>query len=183
MLRSRIELLQSLPIFKGLSERQLDTIANTGAKAFFEAGDNLISKDESGDTAFLIMTGAARCLQFPGGPAASEKIEPGSLIGELAMLVDTVHPFTVQAFVRVRALALKREALARAMEQEPAIAQQISANLTSRLQEFARDVRRLDSFLAKIEASPSLEAGVQPRLRGSQAAALQYIPHLPLPPG
>ena len=170
MLRSKIELFQGLPIFRGLSENQLGFIVNAGAKAFFETGENLISKDERGDTAFLIMTGTARCLQFPGAPAASENVEPGSLVGELAMLVDTVHPFTVQARDRVRAFALKRESLRRVMEREPGIAQQISNNLVLRLQNFARDLRRLDNFLAGIEASPSLAEDVL-RLQQSKATA------------
>lgn len=178
MLRSRIELLRSLPIFKGLSEKQLGLIVNAGEKAFFEAGENLISKDERGGIAFLIMTGSARCLQFPGAPAASGNIEPGSLVGELAMLVDTVHPFTVQARDRVRALALKREALKQAMEREPAIAQLISNNLVLRLQNFASDLRRLDDLLAEIEASPSQAGNVQ-RLQETVTAALPRLLQVP----
>jgi CRP/FNR family transcriptional regulator, cyclic AMP receptor protein len=178
MLRSKIELFQGLPIFSGLSEKQLGLIVNAAVKVFFEAGENLILKDERGDTALLIMTGAARCLQFPGAPAASENIEPGSLVGELAMLVDTVHPFTVQARDRVRALALKRGALKRVMEREPAIAQKISNNLVLRLRNFARDLRRLDNYLAEIEASPS-QAENAYRLRESANPALSRLPLLP----
>lgn len=159
MLAPKIELLENLPIFKGLSGKQLGSIADAATKAFFEAGDNLITKDHQGDTAFLIMTGAAKCLHFPGMPASSDRIGPGSLVGELAMLVDTVHSLTIQASFRVRALALHREALRQVMERDPAIAQQISDNLLVRLQTFARDLRRLDDFFAKSEdtASQSVE--------------------------
>ncbi len=160
MLGSKIELLENLPIFGGLSNAQLGAIVTAAAKAFFEPGDNLITKDQPGDAAYLILTGTAKCIHFPGNPAAGDKIEPGSLVGELAMLADTVHAFTVQAKVRVRALALKREALKRTMERDPAIAQQISDNLVARLQIFANDLRRLDRFLADIEGSPHLESGV-----------------------
>ena len=41
MLGQKIELLEALPIFKGLSRRQLASILDVAAKAYFEAGDNL----------------------------------------------------------------------------------------------------------------------------------------------
>ncbi len=181
MLGSKIELLENLPVFRGLSEKQLGIIVGVAVKAFFETGENLITKHEPGDTAYLILTGSAKCLNFPGAPAAGDKIEPGSLVGELAMLVGTVHALTVQAKVRVRALALKRQALKQAMESDPAIARQISDNLLVRLQAFASDLRRLDNFLANIEGSPLLEGSVygwQPP-EGRVAA---FPRRLPLPP-
>ena len=155
MLDPKIELLENLPIFKGLSRKQLGSIVEAAAKQFFETGDNLIIKDEPGDTAFLILTGAAKCLHFPGSPLASDQIGPGALVGELAMLVDTIHTLTVQARGRLRALALRREALRQVMERDAAIAQHISDNLLARLQNFARDLRRLDGFLAQVEARTS----------------------------
>jgi len=179
MLGSKIELFESLPIFSGLSERQLGLIVNISEKVFFEAGENLIAKDQPGDTAYLIMTGSAKCLNFPGTPAAGDKIEPGSLVGELAMLVDTVHALTVQSKVRVRALALKRQALKQAMERDPAIARQISDNLLLRLQNFASDLQRLDSLLANIEGYPLLEGSVHGRLPDGRAAVFPRRPQLP----
>ncbi|MGO8952892.1 MAG: cyclic nucleotide-binding domain-containing protein [Rhodomicrobium sp.] len=181
MLDPKIGLLESLPIFRGLSGKQLGSIVDVTTKAFFEAGENLITRDYPGDTAFLIMTGAAKCLHFPGTPPASDQIGPGSLVGELAMLVDTVHALTVQARVRVRALALHREALKSAMECDPAIAQQISDNLLVRLQTFARDLRKLDDFLAQVESPAYLEGGGTERYPAGHASAFSRLPHLPPP--
>jgi CRP/FNR family transcriptional regulator, cyclic AMP receptor protein len=151
MLDSKIGLLEALPIFNGLSRKQLGSIVDVTSKAFFYAGDHLITKNSPGDTAFLIMTGAARCLQFPGIPVSAEHIGPGALLGEMAMLVDTVYALTIQATGRVRALVFHREALKRAMQQEPAIAQQIAENLLARLQSLAQDLRRFDGLLARVE--------------------------------
>ncbi len=176
MLRSKIELLENLPIFGGLSKAQLGSIVDAAAKAFFEPGDNLITKDQPGDAAYLILTGTAKCIHFPGIPAAGDQIEPGSLVGELAMLADTVHALIVQAKVRVRALSLKREALKRTMERDPAIARQISDNLVARLHTFACNLRRLDRFLADIEGSAHLESGDYGRPAESRGAAFPRQP-------
>jgi CRP/FNR family transcriptional regulator, cyclic AMP receptor protein len=164
MLGQKIELLENLPIFRGLSRKQLGMIADAATKAFFEPGDCLIEKDAPGDTAYLILTGTAKCLQFPGTQAASGNAGPGCLAGELAMLIETVHTLTVQAMERLRALAIHREMLRGIMERDPAIAQQISENLLLRLQNFAQELRKVDSLLLKAE-------GAEQTVEKSQAGA------------
>ncbi len=181
MLGQKIELLEALPIFKGLSRRQLASILDVAAKAYFEAGDNLAVRNSRGDTTFLILTGVARCVDFPGNPAACEKVEAGSLIGELAMLVETIHSLTVQASVRLRALAFRRNAMKSVMLNDPVIAAKISGNLLIRLQTFAADLRRLDSFLAYVEGAAPLVYGIHAQLE-PQAAAFSQLPHeTPIP--
>jgi CRP/FNR family transcriptional regulator, cyclic AMP receptor protein len=151
MLDSKIGLLEKLPIFEGLSEKQLGVLVKIATKAFFQSGDNMITKDEAGTSAFLIITGSAKCINFPGADAPRKDIGPGSLVGELAMLVHTVHSLTVQANERVRAMAISREALWQAMHQDPIIAQKISDNLLVRLQNLAEGLRRFDRLLQDVE--------------------------------
>jgi len=178
MLGSKIELLERLPIFRGLSRRQLGLIADASQKAYFQAGENLIAKDQPGDTAYVIMTGTARCLHFSGAPASGDRIGPGMFVGELAMLVDTDHALTVQAKDRVRAMALHRDALTLVMERDPAIAQQIAGNLLTRLQDFGRDMRKVDDFLAQFET-----AARERRIMRRAGAGARALPHvLPFPP-
>jgi CRP/FNR family transcriptional regulator, cyclic AMP receptor protein len=176
-----IGFLEALPIFRGLSRRHLGYVLDVACKEYFEPGDNLIVKNSTGDTAYLILTGTARCLDFPGTPAGSERIVAGCLAGELAMLVETVHSLTVQADARVRALAFRRDAMTCLMQRDPFIATQISDNLLARLRSFAGDLRRLDNYLAKIEALPcggySVPAPPRPR-----ATARARAPHLPAIP-
>jgi CRP/FNR family cyclic AMP-dependent transcriptional regulator len=176
MLGYTIEFLEALPIFRGLSRRHLGYVLDVAPKAYFESGDNLIVKNDRGDTAYLILTGAARCLNFPGTPAASKKIVPGCLVGELAMLVETVHSLTVQANARIRALAFRRDAMKWVMQQDPVIAAQISDNLLVRLQSFSSDLRRLDNYLAHIEESAPEDYDIR-ALPEPPDAARALLPH------
>ncbi len=175
MLDPKIGLLENLPIFRGLSRKQLGSIVDVATKAFFDAGDNVITRDDPGHTGFLILSGTATCLHFAGRPATGASIGPGALLGEMAMLVDSVHALTVQATVRVRAMAIHREALKRAMQQEPAIAQQISDNLLSRLQSFAHDLRRLDGALAHTERTGMFEPGALAESRPEISRSLSRL--------
>src|SRR5579883_266426 len=97
MLEWKIELLQNVPIFRGLSESQLRAIDDAGEKRFFEAGETLLKEGEKGTTAFLIVSGKALCPRMENGEAVTEDLWPGTLVGELAMLVETQHNYSVTA--------------------------------------------------------------------------------------
>jgi len=153
MLDTHIELLRALPIFRGLGEKQLAAIVDCGKKTYFEAGQALTRKDQPGDIAFLVLSGTVRCTDFPGKGETTEPIGPGALIGEMAMLVETVYPLTVEASDRVRTLAFQRYRLTRVMRRDPTIARQLADNLLLRLRSFARDLRRFELALGHKEAA------------------------------
>ncbi len=153
MLDPNIELLQTLPLFRGLPDKQLRAILAAMQKTFFQAGEELITKDQIGNTAFLMISGTARCYDLQYGQALKEVLQRGTLIGELAMIVETLHNFSVRATDRVRALAIHREALRTVMEADALIAQQISDNLLLRLRGFSSELRKFDRRLAVMESA------------------------------
>ena len=182
MLGDTIELLETLPIFKGLSRRQLSYILDIAEKVFFEPGENLITRNCTGNEAYLILSGTARCQDFPGNPAASETIGAGCLVGEVAMLVETIHSMTIQAKMRVRALEFSRGALTWVMRYDQAIAEQVSDNLLVRLQNFASDLQRLDDFLCYIEDAAPLVYRIRtmPEQRGIARRPMPAMPSMSL---
>ncbi len=151
MLDHKIELLQQVPLFAGLEKDQLEAVASAGRKRYFEAGENLITQGEPGDTAYLILTGKAGCARIVNGEEFVEDLWPGTLVGELGMMVQTEHGVTVTASERLRALALHRDAFREVMEQNPGVAQHISDKLLQRLHHLASKLREVDSKLAEIE--------------------------------
>jgi CRP/FNR family transcriptional regulator, cyclic AMP receptor protein len=151
MLDHKIELLQRVPLFVGLSEDQLNAIASAGQKRFFEADENLIAEGETGNAAFLILTGKAGCPKIEKGDVLVEDLWPGTLVGELGMLVETVHSLTVKAKERLRALAFHRDAFRALMEKDPSLAQHISERLLVRLHGLAAELRKVDSKLSALE--------------------------------
>ncbi|MFZ0569513.1 MAG: cyclic nucleotide-binding domain-containing protein [Rhodomicrobium sp.] len=151
MLDQKIELLQLVPLFDGLTAAHLEAIAMAGKKRYFEAGEKLIAQGEKGDTAFLILTGKAGCTKSEKGRVFVEDLWPGTLVGELGMLVETVHSVTVTANERLRALAFPREVFRALMERHPEIAKHISEKLLIRLHGLAAQLREVDNKLAQIE--------------------------------
>ena len=151
MLDQKIELLQQVPLFSELSEDLLSAIAGCGQKTFFEAGEQLLTEGQAGSTSYLIMTGKAGCPRIEGSDTLVEDLWPGTLVGELGMLVETVHNVTVTAQERLRALAFHRDAFRAVMEAHPALAQHISEKLLVRLHGLAAEIRKIDGKLADLE--------------------------------
>jgi CRP-like cAMP-binding protein len=151
MLEWKIELLRKVPLFDGLSESQLRAIADAGQKKFFEAGEALISEGEKGSAAYLVVSGKAACPKMEKGERLVEDIWPGTLVGELAMLVETQHNFTVTATERLRALAIHKDDFRQVMEADTRLAQHIANRLLARLHGLAKELREVDNKLAEIE--------------------------------
>lgn len=154
-LETNAELLGRVPILEGLSPEQLSAIANKGKKTFFAEGRSIIEAGAKGDTAYLILTGLAGVEPDAETGREAEMLEPGTLVGELAMLVETTHSLTVKAKVRVRAMAIARADLYELMEAEPAIAHHFSQKLLERLAALATDLRQMDTRFAMMEFSLS----------------------------
>lgn len=152
-LESTVELLDRIPIFNGLSLLQLTAIAATGKKVFFAEGEKIIEAGKSGESAYIVLSGNAESRSGEDGAEITETVLPGSLVGELAMLVEMTYTVTVTATERVRALEIQREALRGVLEADPSMAQHFSDKLMQRLLDLAGELMAVDAQVAAIEAS------------------------------
>ncbi len=147
------ELLGGMSLFHGLTPQQLSAVAKLGEKEFFGAGDAIIRNRSKSKAAYLILSGSVETRPTKKSGLEPEIFEAGALIGEMAMLTDSVALMDVVARERVRALAISREALYRLMDEDPEIALRLSETLTARLLNLAYDLRELDARFAALEAS------------------------------
>jgi CRP-like cAMP-binding protein len=153
VLDKNAELLGMVPIFNGLTTEQLSAIVAKGKKTFFEAGAQIIAANEEGQTAYLILSGSAKTKPPRESKIAPEELGPGTLIGETAMLTETVYSIDVVAGERMRTLALRRDDLFAVMETDPSIAHNLAEKIRERLMYLARDMREVDARFALLECS------------------------------
>lgn len=143
-----IKPLLRLEIFQGLKPLQITEIARQAERIVFREGDIIIHSGAPGDAAFVIVSGEAVCLKRTGVNVRAEPIEPGSLIGELAMLIEHDYSVTVVAKTPVRALKLVRESMHGQMRDDRHLAEHISGKITERLTRLAAELRMIDGRLA-----------------------------------
>jgi CRP-like cAMP-binding protein len=145
-----IKPLLRLEIFQGLKPLQITEIARQAERIVFREGDIIVHSGASGDAAYVIVSGEAVCLKRSGTNVRAEPIEAGSLVGELAMLVEHDYSITVVAKTPVRALKLSREAMHGQMRDDRHLAEHISGKITARLTKLAAELRTIDSRLAHV---------------------------------
>jgi CRP-like cAMP-binding protein len=136
------------PLFSGLTPLQLKIVALSAERVTFDDGDALINEGEQGDAAFLVVSGTLERLAGPLNGGEREAYGPGTLVGELAMLIETEHTSTVVASGSVRALRFTREVMHEIFQSYPDIAGHFVQRLTQRLSGIAARLHEIDRRLA-----------------------------------
>jgi CRP-like cAMP-binding protein len=99
----RLELLQSVPLFKYLNPKELARIDRLFTIHDLGAGQVLTTEQTVGRQAFIILSGRA-AVTIRGRPIAT--VGPGEIIGEMALLDRQPRTATVTALEPVRAFVL-----------------------------------------------------------------------------
>lgn len=140
--------LLRLPIFAGIKPSQLAQITQTAERVKYLPGDVIVKAGQPGDAAYVVLTGAAQRVAGAAGSPATESIAPGSLIGEMAMLIEHDYTATVIARDRVFCLKVLRSALHAQMLADPTLAQHFHDRVTEQLKRTVEELRRIDKDFA-----------------------------------
>jgi CRP-like cAMP-binding protein len=154
-----------VPLFAGLKPLQITEIARQAEKLSFRPNQIITKLGQPGDGAFLIVAGLA-CRVEPLEPMATpEPIAPGSLLGEMAMLVEHDYGSTVVAQERVLCLKITRAALHAQMLDDSPLAEHFRSRITERLRRVQDELRQIDGALAACGSQvPPAEATAPPAL-------------------
>ena len=140
--------LVRVPLFNGLSKSQLQALADAAERVAIDAGTTIIAEDQAGDAGYLLVKGRAARVDGVGRPI--EPLQLGTLVGEMAMLIDTRHTVTVIAIEPIKALKLTRASMLAAMQADPDIAAHFVTKLTARLRLLAEELKAVDDGLGGI---------------------------------
>ena len=136
--------LLRVELFQGLKATQLTQIGRAAERIVYRAGDTITRTGDDADAAILIVSGAAEW--FDG--SASDEIEIGSLIGEMAMFIDHVYGATIVAKSQVRCLKLPRAEMQALLLQDSSLAQHLTSKIANRLTRVADQLRAIDNTIA-----------------------------------
>jgi CRP/FNR family transcriptional regulator, cyclic AMP receptor protein len=155
-----VQSLLKVELFAGLRPLQVAELARRSDRIVYKPGDTIISEGAVGDAAILIVQGDAVRVSGPALSQPAEAICEGSLIGEMAMLIEATHSSTVVARSMTRAIRLTRSAVLSQLESDPSIADHLSRALARRLYDMAGQLRDLDETLNSIELEyePAIQA-------------------------
>lgn len=138
----------SLPLFRDLKPLQISEIARRAERIVYRTGDIIAAEDQLSDAAILIVSGTCVRRTVDGKKTREEFLPEGSMVAELAMLVEVVHPTTIVARDQVRALKISREKMHELMQEDAALAAHFSSLILKRLHALADDLLAVDELLS-----------------------------------
>ena len=127
---TKAEVLRSVPLFQGMTDRSVETIASLAEETRFESGSTLVREGEPGDQFLIIRDGSAVVDQ--GGHAIRE-LGSGDFLGEISLIDGRPRSATVTATAPIDALAIDRAGFTRLMDDFPSVRHDLLNALTQRV--------------------------------------------------
>lgn len=147
-----IEFLKNLPLLSELSPDQLRLLAFGADFRITREGETLFRPGDFADSGFLVKSGSIGLYngEETDGPP-DDVAEPGTLIGEMALLIDTRRTVRAVALERSELLQIRKALFRRMLEEFPEIARRLQRSLADRVGTFARDIAPVADALDRAE--------------------------------
>ena len=122
--------LAEVPLFEGLSKRQLRRVAKLARIRRFASGSAMVRAGDAGTSFFVLLDGRARVV--PRGGRA-KRLGAGDSFGEMALLDGAPRSADVVADGEVLTLTIGRSSFGKLLRKEPALTQALLRTLAARL--------------------------------------------------
>ena len=129
--QERLEVLRSLALFRGCTDKELEFIASRADEVDLPAGKVLTERGKSGGDFFIILEGKAEVDASQG----KRTLGPGDFFGEIALIDNGPRTATVKAATPMRCLVLGHSQFRDVLHQNGEIAVKILRAVTQRLRE------------------------------------------------
>jgi CRP-like cAMP-binding protein len=147
-----IALLQQVPLFARLEREALRLIAFSAEARVYRAGDVIFRKGDRSDGAYLVTGGAVALDASDDGAPVEHVARTGTLIGEHAMIVETVRPATAIAREPTNALKIPRRIFRRVLEEHPESAEVLRQDIAGRLVGLSQRLEGVRASLLAVDA-------------------------------
>ncbi len=127
---SKLEALRGVPLFAGLSKRDLAAVARITDELDFPSGKELITEGEPGRQFFILLEGEA-VVRRRGRKVNS--LSAGDFFGEIALLSDRPTTASVTTSAPVLVAIVTRPSFSRLLRESPQLQQRILKTVAERL--------------------------------------------------
>jgi CRP/FNR family cyclic AMP-dependent transcriptional regulator len=132
----KIDLLRTVPLFKGLGDRQLERISALADIIDLPADRRIMGQGERGAEMFLMVRGSAR-VERDG--VTLKDLGPGEVLGEIALLDGGPRTATVTLVEASRLLVLARREFHALMDEFPEVRLHVLEKVAQRLRSLEHD--------------------------------------------
>ena len=146
-LEDNIRALERTPVLADIGREALRLLAFSAEKIDIADGQNLFTRGAPADCAYTIVGGRVR-LDAGGGD--QRVVGPGTLIGEMALVVDTLRPCDAYGEGPARLLVIPRPLFRKMLEEFPQIAGALRARLIERMRSEHAELTRIKEDLDQL---------------------------------
>jgi CRP/FNR family transcriptional regulator, cyclic AMP receptor protein len=133
---TKVDALKRAPLFEGLSQKELEELAQRSEDMELESGTVLCREGEIGHEFFVIIEGEVE-IERQGKSLGTRGA--GDFIGEIALLEEIERTATVTAKSPLRVFVLTRTGFKRMVEQHPGVELKVLRTLAHRVAAMAQD--------------------------------------------
>lgn len=126
----RAQAFGRIPLFNGLSSREVAAIANSAEERDAEAGEVLTEQGAPGDEFFIVERGAVEILQ---DGRELRRLGPGDYLGEIALVFGGNRTATAVASEPTHLFVLSKVAFDRMVKSQPRIEDKILTTVSERM--------------------------------------------------
>jgi len=127
-----IVMLQNVPIFSGLSKKDLKAMAQAFVERSYDTGTIIESEGDKGVSFYLIIEGSVNVLK---GDKSIAKLSRGQFFGELSLLDRQPRSATIEAIEPTKCLIMTAWVWSGFLETQPKLAVPVMRELARRLRE------------------------------------------------
>ena len=176
-------ILSDTPLFKGLSERQIDEIGTIAVDRQYRRGESIFMEGDEADGFYIVADGQVKIYKtsLEGKEQILHIYGPGSPFGEVPVFSGSRFPANAQALVVSQVLFLPRKAFIRLIADNPSLSMNMLGELSMRLRQFTVQVEnlslkevpsRLASYLIVLAAEQGRKDRVSLTISKGQLASL-----------
>jgi CRP/FNR family transcriptional regulator len=140
-----IKLLWRIPLFKGLSQDQIQQVYRIAENRFYDKGRFIFAEGDEGIGFYVVAAGKVKIYKV--SPDGKEQIlhiyGPGNPFGEVPVFSGDNFPASAEALVKSHLLFFPRKAFVNLIVQNPSLCLNMLAVLSLRLREFTLQIENL----------------------------------------
>lgn len=136
------EILSRQPLFRGLSDEELQLIASGSREFRVRKHEVLFQKGDMAEGMHVLVMGQVK-LAIPSANGVEKVVHmcgPGSTFGEAVLFLERPYPVTAQSTADSIILLIAKRTLLEATDSSPALARKMLASLSVRLHELLDDM-------------------------------------------
>jgi len=137
--------LRRVPLFSGLNEQQLETLAAGSARRSYPKGRTIVSEGEPSQSMYILLAGRAKVQRSDteGKEVILAVLGSGEFFGEMSLIDDAPRSASVITLEPCEFMAVSKDAFKAMLVQSPEVAMAVMRGLVRRLREADQKIETL----------------------------------------